>query len=372
VNRLRKIFKRFERGQVVVVVAGLLPVVLGMTGLAVDVATYAGDRRALQNAADSIAISASKELPDADATLAAANEWAVKNDIDPDDMIVTITGGTTAPKVHVRINRSHEFFFIRALGVSERGIGASAAAVKVSMGGGAGIVPWSVTQSTIDNSEWGEEVILKYDADGANLGNFGAIRIDGSGASTYETSAKFGSNTVACAETAAPGCDSTACPGVYPDVCAETAPECDGPECTPETGNMTTPTERAVDYRIEHTTDDCDTFDEVFDEAGEGGMHHLNPDCNPWIDGPGKCTSTTDMCSRRVIIIPVVDTFGEGTSDAATVQRFAMFFLEGYEGRCTGSNCEITGRFVRAELTTGALAGTYDEDASIHFTRLSE
>jgi hypothetical protein len=69
----------------------------------------------------------------------------------------------------------------------------------------------------------------------------------------------------------------------------------------------------------------------------------------------------------------VVDTFGTGASDPAEVQRFALMFLEGYDsGKCQGSSCEIKGRFVQADITTGALAGVFDAEASVHFTRLSE
>ena len=69
----------------------------------------------------------------------------------------------------------------------------------------------------------------------------------------------------------------------------------------------------------------------------------------------------------------MVDTFGTGASDPAEIQRFALVFLEGYEdGKCQGDSCEIKGRFVQADITTNALAGVYDEDALIHFTRLSE
>jgi hypothetical protein len=120
------------------------------------------------------------------------------------------------------------------------------------------------------------------------------------------------------------------------------------------------------------TSTTCDEFDEAFTPAS-GDTYDLNPDCNPWLDGPGKCLTNTSICSRRVIIIPVVDQFGTGGSDPATIQRFALVFLEGYDnGKCQGNSCEIKGRFVEADISTKALAGAFDEDAPIHFVRLSE
>lgn len=368
-----------ERGQVAMIAAGMLPVLLGMTGMSIDVATYMGDRRHLQNAADSIALAGAQALPDAAAAQSVAEQWASKNGIAPSDVTLTITT-TGTPQVKVRIKRTHKFAFMKVLGFHERSIGARAAAVKVSYGGGSGIVPWSVTQATVNASPSGTLVVMKYDSTGGNTGNFGAIRIDGSGSSVYEDAASYGSDTTACA-VSAPNCTAGACPGSYPDSCAETSPTCDGPECTPQTGNLIGGTRDAVDFRMSHTCNAanpcgaqrCDTFADTFGSADASGKYHLHPDCNPWIDGPGKCTSDTDICSRRVIIIPVVDTFGNGASDPAEIQQFALVYLEGYDnGKCQGNSCEIKGRFVRADITTNALAGTYDPTALIQFTRLSE
>ena len=64
VTNVRKLLRRRERGQVLMMAALLLPVLLGMAGMAVDVGSYASDRRQLQNAADSIALAAAQELPD--------------------------------------------------------------------------------------------------------------------------------------------------------------------------------------------------------------------------------------------------------------------------------------------------------------------
>jgi hypothetical protein len=268
------------------------------------------------------------------------------------------------------VTKTHEFHFVKIVGINEKLVAASAAAAKVSFGGSSGIVPWSVKQATVDASPNGTQIVMKYDATGANVGNFGAIRIDGPGANVYNTSVKFGSTSFACA-VSAPLCTTGACPGTYPATCAENAPDCDGPDCTPQTGNLIGPTRTGVDFRMDNTLTTCDTIGEAFTLIS--GEYHLNPDCNPWIDGPGKCTSATAICSRRVIIIPVVDEFGNGASDPTTIQRFALVFLEGYDaGKCQGNDCEINGRFIRADLTTGALAGTYDPEASIHFAKLVE
>ena len=137
---------------------------------------------------------------------------------------------------------------------------------------------------------------------------------------------------------------------------------------------MTGPTRTAVDFRMDNTSAACDTFEETFTDPDNDGVHSLNPDCNPWNKGtPGYCDSVSDQCSRRVFIIPVIDEYPNGSSAPVNVLRFAIVYLEGYpNGRCGGSFCEIKARFVQAELTTGGLAGPYDENSTLNFIRLAE
>jgi Flp pilus assembly protein TadG len=356
-----------QRGQVLIIVAVMLPALVAMAGMAVDVGSYAADRTSLQNAADSIALAAAQELPDTSAATIAAHDWAARNSIDTDDVDLTFISQDATnpmPKVRVRIDRSHDFHFMRVIGIDDKAVSASAASVKASYGGGNGIVPWTVTQDTVDASVNGAVITMKYDSTGGELGNFGAIRIDGPGANTYNNSVKYGSTNYACAE-GTPNCTPGACPGTYPEVCAETSPECDGPECTPQTGNLVGPTRTGVDYRMDNAGAACDSFGETFDGPDAGGRYYLDPECNPWIDGGGGGT--------RVIIIPIVDEFGSGASDPATITGFALVYLEGYDaGKCQGNSCEIKGRFVRADLSANALAGIYHADALVQFTRLSE
>lgn len=97
----------------------------------------------------------------------------------------------------------------------------------------------------------------------------------------------------------------------------------------------------------------------------------LNPACNPW--GAGACppAPSSAPCSRRVILIPIIDEFSGG-QNPVVIKGFALMFLEGHNGCSTGNDCEVQARFVKAELTTGGLAGQYDEDALIQFVKLIE
>ena len=97
-----------------------------------------------------------------------------------------------------------------------------------------------------------------------------------------------------------------------------------------------------------------------------GTKYGLNPACNPW--GAGACPVPDDgvtLCSRRVILIPIIDAFGNGKKDA-TIQGFALFFLE------SASGADVTGRFVRADVSISGVTGGYDPNSLIQTSKLSE
>ncbi len=357
IRRLNRLVHRPQRGQILLMSALLLPVLLGMTAVAVDLGSYADDRRSVQNAADAIALAAAQDLcnpnpadcSNTTTALATASTYAQKNGINPATMTVTFLGGNTAPKVRVSISHPHQFAFIRVLGVSSQNVGASAAAIKTTPGGVGGLMPWSVLQSVQQAATPGQSVVIKYDARNPTTGNFGAIALDGTGASTYLTTIQNGSTSVVCA-LGVPNCTTV-------------SPQCSGSTCPTEPGNIIGPTRNGVDYRIANTDPSCSSFDQTF-QGPVNGKYQLNSQCNPWVAGSKP--------SLRVILIPVINSLCNGRC-SITILGFAMFYLEGYgPGGCTGNNCEISGRFVNADLTIGALAGTYDPSSSIHFVRLTE
>ena len=364
-----------EGGQVLVFAALLLPILLAMAGMAVDVGSYADDKRTLQNAADAIALAAAQNLctpnpadcSDTRPALAAAQAYAINNKIDPSAMTVTFDHVEVTPMgnptVHVSLSRNHSFTVMRIVGVNSRDVGAAAAAIKTSPGGMSGLKPWAVVYPPPAS---GTTATLKYDANNPQNGNFQAIQLDntlGNGSPTYQNTIQFGSASIVCAQ------------GVT--TCATTSPVCPSYDvCPSETGNKVSATRSGVDYLLNNTSASCSTFAQVFGAPDAYGQYTLNPDCNPWTSGPGACptpdTVPPAQCSRRVIVIPVVTGFGNGKSPV-TIVSFALFWLQGYgAGGCTGSSCDITGTFVNAEVTVNALTGVYDAASAIHFVRLTQ
>jgi len=359
-RRLRlflRAIRHSEQGQIVVLLGLLITVLMGFTAVAVDVGSMASDKSGLQNAADAMALAAAADLPNASAATSAAHTWATKNGVDPNEIeSIQIQQQSLPnvpnPRVMVSLKRQHDFAFAKALGINSTDIEATASAIKTSFGGGDGIVPWTVTEAQMLGVNPGAPAILKYDAKDGENGNFGPISIDGTGAKTYE-------------ETITDGCQSTICSeaAVAAETCLTNAPECDGAQCSTEPGNMIGPTADGVDYRINNTDSACNTFEKVFTSNGNS-TYGINQVCNPFVQGQGS------KPSLRVIIVPVIDELCDGRC-LVTITGFALFYLEGYDsGKCSGNSCEIKGKFVKANITTGGLVGVYDPNSMIQFVKL--
>ena len=231
--RLFQFLSRRERGQVLMIAAVLFPVLLGMAGMAVDVGSYASERRNLQNAADSIALAAAQELPDESAATAAGQQWATRNNVPLSELDLQFSGSaSTTPKVRAVITTQHEFAFMRRFRSQlPRGRGEGR--------GRQGVIRWKRRHRALDHHRGHAARSCRRRRSCHEVRRrrrqprqLRAIRIDGPGANTYGDSVKFGSSTFACAITA-PNCTVGACPARIPPHAPRTAPECDGPECTP-------------------------------------------------------------------------------------------------------------------------------------------
>jgi hypothetical protein len=331
---------REERGQGLVLAAFAMVVIFGFAAMAIDVGLFLQERRDLQKSADAAALAGAQELPASPGDAQQkAEEWAEKNGIDVGELeAIEITSTYVADDtITVEVKRDVPFVFARVLGFTSDTMRADATARVGSPAGMGGLVPFGVLEDAI---ELDEPTVLKYDAHEASHGNFGALAIDGNGASTYRETIKYGSETALCSQSQ--------------DTCAD-------PTTETEPGNMIGPTREAVNWRIDNTPTGCDEFDEVFQEVG--GTNRLTSQCNPF-------PSTGPNDSSRVIIVPVIGELCHGRCDV-TILKFAMFFLEEL-GNCKGNDCEVTGRFVEAQADVGSLMGALDPDGLIRFVRLVE
>jgi hypothetical protein len=312
-----------------------------MVAMSVDVGLILHERRALQNAADAAALAGAVELP-ANQALAEskAQEWAVNNGIDVgagDELQTAVSADQTS--ITVEVKRKSPYVFARVLGLDFANVHASATAKIGAPASLSGVLPFGVLESAIDYD--GNPTTIKYDASNPSHGNFGPIRIDGSGANVYRDSIKYGSEN---------------------PVCALSQPSCDDPTVPTQPGNMIGPTRDGFDYRFSNTSQACDQFNEVLIPQGDG-TYKVDGRCNPF----GGATD-----SLRLVLIPIIDAFPNG-SKPVTIQYFALMFLNDFDShKCKGNSCEVTGTFVKAVVdpTSDAVLGTYDEESAVKFVRL--
>lgn len=128
---LKRLFKN-EEGQALVLLALGLVVLLGFTAIAVDYGYLAWQRRNLQNAADSAALAAARELPNESQVESVAKTYAQK--YAPKDTLLEIDsrrdpGNSNA--VIVDVAHTYNTFFARVLGSNSERVSATATAEKL-------------------------------------------------------------------------------------------------------------------------------------------------------------------------------------------------------------------------------------------------
>ena len=341
-----------DRGQVAILVGVMMTGLIGFSALAIDVGSLVSDKRDLQNAADAMALAGAQDLPSQVDASSTARTWATKNDVSEDEIAPFAFATVPNPKIVVTLRRHHRTTLARVIGIDSIPLEATASAIITSPGGSDRVTPWSVLESAVEGAVPGQLMTLKWDANNILQGNTMPIQIDGSGGAVYEETIKHGSvGTLCSVEALAHGCSPTAA-------------ECLDATCDSLTGDKIGPTKKGLEYIYDNTDPACSEFNQVFVPNADG-TYRFNPDpefnCNPFIAG--------SKSSLRVLIVPVIESLGNGTSPV-TIKEFALFFLDGTKSKCTGNDCLIEGRFIRADFTTGAVIGTYDPNGLMHFIRL--
>lgn len=134
-----KLFKE-ESGQVFVLFAVVLAVLLGISALSLDLGFSYMTKSELQKAADSAALAGAQELPD-DPTQASAyaKTYATSNGVKASDNMTIAVGGDNK-SITVTINRTSPTFFAKIFGVNTNAVSAHSTATT----GIAASVPWIV------------------------------------------------------------------------------------------------------------------------------------------------------------------------------------------------------------------------------------
>lgn len=280
-------FWQDEKGSALVLVAINMVILLGFAALVIDVGFLAASRHKLLNAVDAAALAGARELPsNPDRARAVAAEYASLNgaesieaEVSPDNTSLT-----------VKARKELSYFLAPVLGFRR---GEAQAQATARIGGIRAVkkaaplaVPWH-------DYQFGAKYTLKQAAGQESPlgpGNYSALSLGGTGANKYEDNLKYG----------------------YPGWLKV------GDVVPTETGNMSHPTRRAIEYRI--------------------ALCQHSPPCTPEQFEP-DCP--------RILIVPVYDpsTVGGGQVTSITIIGFAAFLVEQVKGE--GNQNYIEGYFIR-------------------------
>jgi len=257
---------------------------LGFTALVTDFGRISMARQRLVNAVDSGAMAAAQDLihisDSYNRELEAcqrAVDVAVANGVPSDGISVNIDGNNISVDAEITV----ELILSRIFGVKQRTIRAHATAAAGSVSSYTGIAPLTIYDQPL---VYGQLYTIKYGSP-TSPGNFGALALGGTGASTYKDNLIYGyDNKVRI-----------------------------GDRLKTKPGNMSGPTE-GIDQRLARCTDGC-TFDS------------FKPNC------------------PRIIVIPIHRDEDLHGRDEITVTGFAAFFVDRENNN--SDKDEIKGYFVR-------------------------
>lgn len=338
-----------QRGNVVIIVALFLTVLLGFMAMAVDVGLFMWEKRELQNIADAAALAGVQELPDdPDAAVEIATDYATRNGVGSRgwvlQSVMVLPAGCSAEEedctvLEVRVRHPDAPFFLgRVLGLTTATVASRAQAAIQSPQLSDNVMPWSLRDSVRRRARYGDLVTVKYSAGGGSQGDYGALSIQNprcagnNGANLYRCNIREG---------------ATVQIGIrYPT----------------EPGNMRGPTRQGLQDRLDATDADCDTFEEVFQRVGDS-WRFRSDDCNPW--------SEAGQGSKRVVLIPVISDDDDPGRSEVTVLGFAVAFIESFD--CpTGNQCDVRVRFVQAVMSAEERMrfGPYNPMSDIRIPRL--
>jgi Flp pilus assembly protein TadG len=266
------------RGQVLVVFVLFLVVLVGMAAVAIDVGNVYLHQAKLQAAVDAGALAGARDLEQGDAASQAqtvADQLATTNVADgsytatASGVQVSMTGKETVPT-----------FLAGLFGIKDWHITVNATANYLPLYGASGIMPFAVTQNTINSATPGSGTQVALTVNSESAGNWGYLALNGTGASVLDNNIMYGATG-----------------NFYV-----------GESLATKTGKNVGPVSSAIDYRI-------------------------NEDSS--ISGCGSYTTAQGGCPG-VVTVPIVEGFGNGTSSPVTVLGFAEFYLAGYDNGAVG------------------------------------
>jgi hypothetical protein len=286
-----------------VAAAGMVFLFLLVAAVVLNVGWWLRDKRDAQNDVDAAVLAGAQELSDESAASAMAEAWAAKNGATAGELVCCefedLSGDGAADLIRARVEREPGLLAGNLLDVGIVTVTASAAAAK-QRAVAACVIPWAVVgDETLGAEEyWGlevEQLVGFHTSEFTTPGNFGALRLYGSGAADYKAAI-----TTPCGSANGGGCAD-----------GEPVPVNETLECDVENGGMGQNTPDALTDRDSLYGQDssCDvaTYAEAVEAAGN------------------------ECASSRAVLIPIIDGFPPQGHGAIDILGIATFYIAGWD-----------------------------------------
>ncbi len=169
-----------KRGAVLVIFSAFLVVALGFSALVIDLGAMHLERTRLVNATDAAALAGARELPDVSAAESTAQQYALLNGVETDNL--TVTFGTSNETITVAASAQRNYIFAPILGVEQGTVHARATAASGSIGGMSGLIPIGIQENVYhvlmaSPDANGQVVITKENFGEIGPGNWGWVNL---------------------------------------------------------------------------------------------------------------------------------------------------------------------------------------------------
>lgn len=276
-----------------VLLALLLPVLLGLMALAVDVGIFYHQWSVLQAAADAAALAGAGYLPDnPDRALTTSRSYAQRGGVSTHEITATSVSADSQT-ITISFSRDVSYYFGAVLGLKSSPVAASATGGLRTAGAVKDLIPVGIDSRTTYG--FGQPITLIQGSSPYGPGNWGALALGGTGANNFEDKVinGYGSQVKV------------------------------GDILTTETGKMTGPSKRAFDIRMANGA--------AADPSGTFQNHSLD--------------------DVRVATVPMMDFSGAAGRSQVTVLGFAQIWIASVD-----TQLNVHAFFIR-QIARGATPG---------------
>ena len=194
--------KSSARGQVAVLYAGIIAVLIGAIALGADVSVMYFNWQQLRGAADAAVLAGANYLPDSASAQNAAVQYAEMNGVQASEIVGTPQVSADGLSLQMTVTRTVPYLFAQALGMANATMNVtSTAGIAQNGSGGRGMLPIGLScpgggsSGNCNSSKYvvGTTYSMKQDQSQTSLpGNWGALALGGNGASVYRQNLEDG------------------------------------------------------------------------------------------------------------------------------------------------------------------------------------